>query len=75
MDLDEDSPGVTVTVAPSAAAIGPLAADRLAKAIARSPTAYLGMATGSTPRTTAFFGTSSGGVSPTVRSTCAMRHS
>ena len=45
---------VTVHVAPTEA-IGPLAADRLAAVVARAPAAYLGMATGSTPKTTGFW--------------------
>jgi glucosamine-6-phosphate deaminase len=45
---------VTVQVAP-AADIGSLAADRLALAVASCPAAFLGMATGSTPKQTGFW--------------------
>jgi glucosamine-6-phosphate deaminase len=47
--------GVTVHVCPSPEHIGPLAADRLVAAVQKRPGAYLGMATGSTPKVTGFW--------------------
>jgi glucosamine-6-phosphate deaminase len=51
---DEGPPFVTIQVAPTTN-IGALAASRLALAVRRSPAAYLGMATGSTPKVTGFW--------------------
>ena len=45
---------ITIHIAQTEA-IGALAADRLAKAVERHPAAYLGMATGSTPKQTLFW--------------------
>jgi glucosamine-6-phosphate deaminase len=52
--MSAPEPFVTIQVAP-ATDIGALAAERLSLAVARCPAAFLGMATGSTPKVTGFW--------------------
>lgn len=52
--MSAPEPFVTIQVAPTTD-IGALAAERLSLAVARCPAAFLGMATGSTPKVTGFW--------------------
>lgn len=49
-----EPPGITIQIAPTEQ-IGSLAADRLALAVKRNASSFLGMATGSTPKVTGFW--------------------